>query len=122
MAKVSIDYDDSQLRNGIRQFDRRLNRAVGLTVDRRAMGTIGWLRTNARWTDNTGAARTGLFAVPNHLRTTHEILMAYSVTYGIWLEVANSGKYAIITPGMRIIGGMLMADLQYLINRMESMK
>jgi hypothetical protein len=46
--------------------------------------------------------------------------MAYSVTYGIWLEVAHDRKYAIITPMMRIAGAALMQDLQHLLDRLEN--
>lgn len=44
--------------------------------------------------------------------------MAYSVTYGIWLEVAHDRQYAIITPMMRIAGAALMKDMQGLLDRM----
>lgn len=118
MAKVKFEYDDRQLRRGINTLPRRLDNAVSAITDRKAMWSIGWLRANAPWTDDTGAARGGLFAIANNTATYHEIFMAYSVTYGIWLEVANNGQYAVITPGMRIIGQGLMQDLQYLLDRL----
>ena len=47
--------------------------------------------------------------------------MMYSVDYGIWLEIANNRKYAVIGPMMRIAGDALMKDLQNLIEHMERM-
>jgi len=76
---------------------------------------VGWLKQNAPWTDDTGAARTGLVAIPFSSGKSHEIFMAYSVYYGIWLEVANSGRYAVITPGMRVIGEKIMNDMEILL-------
>lgn len=118
MAKVRFDYDDRELRRNINTLDRRIHNAVSIATERKSLEAIGWLRGNAPWTDNTGAARSGLIAIANNTRSYHEIFMAYSVTYGIWLEIANSGQYAVITPGMRIIGQGLMQDLQYLLDRL----
>jgi hypothetical protein len=118
VAKVSVTYDDSSLRANVHRFGSKLQRSIDAVVDYDAAYATSYLKTNAPWHDNTGAARSGLVAIPNHFGSTQEILMAYSVTYGIWLEVANSGKYAIITPAMRIIGQKLMSDMQLLIDRM----
>lgn len=76
------------------------------------------MRTDAPWSDDTGAARGGLTAIPSHSRSQHEILLAYSVYYGIWLEVANSGKYQILIPMLRIIGEKVMRDLEHMLDRM----
>lgn len=118
MSKVKIRYDDKILRNRTRNFKRDFRHAVSATVDRHALETTTWLKTNARWTDRTGAARSGLQAIPHHAQTYEEILMTYSVDYGIWLEIAHDRKYAIITPGMRIMGESLMRNFDRLIDRM----
>lgn len=118
MAKVSVKYDDKRLRRNAGNLNRNVRRNLSLIVDRRAAITTGDLKTQARWTDRTGAARAGLFAIPIHGRTYEEIYMAYSVTYGIWLEIAHDRKYAIITPMMRIAGEALLADCRYLLDRM----
>lgn len=118
MAKAGFEFDDKHLRRNIESFRTDLRRNIGAVVDYNAAYSQSHLRTEARWTDRTGAARSGLFAVSSHYGNTYEIFMAYSVVYGIWLEVANNRKYAVITPAMRIIGDKLMNDLQYLIERM----
>lgn len=117
MAKVKIDFNDSRLRNNLRDFDDNYRRNIRSVVDYEAAYATGWMKEHAPWTDDTGAARSGLTATPLHARTFSEILLAYSVNYGIWLEVANDRKYAIITPAIRIIGNKLMHDLQHLIDR-----
>jgi hypothetical protein len=57
----------------------------------------GFMRTNARWTDRTGNARSGLKAkvVPGNNKIA--IVMYHSVPYGVFLEVRWGGKYAIIS-------------------------
>lgn len=122
MAKVTFEYDAKELRTNIRNIDKRMDRAIALTMDYEAAYATGQLKMRAPWTDRTGAARAGLLAVANHLGPgAHEIIMSYSVYYGIWLEVANSGKYAVIGPFMPILGRKIMQDLTNLIERLERM-
>lgn len=120
MTRMKVDYDDKILRRNARNFDRNFRNAVGAVTDRHAAITTTYLRTNAPWTDRTGAARQGLFAIANHGKTFEEIFMAYSVNYGVWLEVAHDRKYAIITPAMRIMGDAWMLSLNHLIDRMHN--
>jgi hypothetical protein len=119
MAKVKAEFDSKKLSKNLKSFNSDLRGAVRATVDRRAALTTTDLKTHAPWTDRTGAARTGLFAIPISLPEAEEIFMAYSVTYGIFLENANDGRYAVITPVMRIAGEALMKDLNHLIDRMK---
>lgn len=114
-----MSYDDRRLRRNARHLNSNVRRNISAVVDRRAAITTMDLKTGARWTDRTGAARSGLVAIPIHGRTFEEIYMSYSVTYGIWLEIAHDRKYAIITPMMRIAANALMADLRFLLDRME---
>lgn len=120
MAQVRATYDDKQLRHNIKNFDRNFRRNLEAVNDRRAAITTGDLKRQAPWTDNTGAARSGLSAIPNAGPGFIEIFMSYSVQYGIWLEIAHDRKYAVITPMMRIAGDALMKDLNGLIEHMRS--
>lgn len=119
MAKVQADFNAKQLSRNLQNFDKNVRGSVAAVVDYNAGYGEAWLKANARWTDRTGAARTGLTAISSRDRQAFYILMAYAVNYGIWLEIAHDRKYAIITPGMRIIGDKLMKDLQMLLNRIE---
>ena len=118
MARVKVDFDDSNLQRNLRTFSSRVNNRISAVMDYNAGYTTSWLKSNAPWTDDTAAARTGLVALPFNVGTQHELLMAYSVSYGIWLEIANSGRYAVITPAMRIVGEKIMRDMQSLIDSM----
>ncbi len=115
MAKITVDFDAKELKKKVASFHKEVNNRIATTMAYEAGYTTGWLKQNAPWTDDTGAARTGIMAMSMSSGTRHEILMAYSVYYGIWLEVANSGKYAVITPAMRIVGEKIMNDMTILI-------
>lgn len=119
MARTRVDFDDRELRKNLETFDSDLRAAFRAVTDRRAAVTVGWMKQNAPWTDRTGAARVGLMAWANHGRSFEEIVMSYSVNYGIWLEIANNRRFSIIQPAMRIMGDAWMKDLHLLIERMS---
>ena len=116
-----MNYDDKKLRRNLKNFNENLSRSLGIVTDRRAAITEAELKQRAPWTDDTGAARAGLMAIPFHGPGFIEIYMTYSVSYGIWLEIANNRKYAVIGPMMRIAGDALMKDLNGLIDHMRSL-
>lgn len=119
MARAEIVFDDAELRYKLEHFDRDLTDAVHKLFDYEAAYATAALKTRAPWTDRTGAARSGLMAVPNQIsKDEWELLMSYSVYYGIYLELANSGKYAVIIPFQRVMGRKLMRDMTHLIDRM----
>lgn len=69
------------------------------------------MKTGAPWTDRTGAARASLTARANISATEGVITLSHGVDYGIWLEVANQGRYAIVGPTVASFGPKVMAGL-----------
>ncbi|MEL7232864.1 MAG: hypothetical protein AAGK74_00130 [Chloroflexota bacterium] len=56
-------------------------------------------KQNAPWTDRTGQARQGLEGRATQLEPgVAAITLATLKDYGIWLEIANGGRYAIVIP------------------------
>jgi hypothetical protein len=57
-------------------------------------------KANATWTDRTGNARTGLFGTSEADFATKVVTIYLShgavIDYGVWLELAHSGSYAVI--------------------------
>ncbi|WP_133413314.1 hypothetical protein [Mycolicibacterium obuense] len=109
---MDLDFDAAELRKNLRSFGRRFDRQIGQTVDRSAETGTAWMKLNVRWRDNTGAARAALHAVPRHHGSTHELLLAHGVHYGIWLETAHNRKNEILSSAQRHIGSQIMADLR----------
>jgi hypothetical protein len=56
------------------------------------------MKDKASWQDRTGNARAGLFARPDIEGNDIIIRVAHSVEYGVYLELARDGKYAILKP------------------------
>lgn len=77
------------------------------------------MQTNAPWSDRTGEARQGLTAEAGQEGTNFVITLYHTVSYGIWLEVRWSGRYAIILPTLELMGPQLMARLQNMMGVMS---
>jgi len=62
-------------------------------------------KANAPWTDRTGNARTGLFGTSeaDFAAKVVTIYLSHGATidYGVWLELASSGRYAVIMRTMQ---------------------
>lgn len=76
------------------------------------------MRVNAPWTDRTSNARNGLFAKAFVEGGEHGEVLYHTMDYGIWLELANSGKYRIIWPSTLRAGRRVMKGLRELFRAM----
>ena len=101
MVRLRVDWDDGRIRQNVRELDIKTKRAIQLAFAFQAARSTGYMKTHAPWTDRTTAARSGLHAISNHSGSQFELILAHAVSYGIWLEVCNSGRYQIILPSLR---------------------
>lgn len=75
-----------------------------------------WAQENAPWQDRSGDARALLKAeVVEEVGSIGMIVLQHGVEYGIWLEVANQGKYAIIAPAIDFWGPVFFNDMRRLM-------
>lgn len=78
------------------------------------------MRLRAPWTDRTGNARNGLFAAARDDGHTFSVVCYHTVPYGVWLEVKQSGKFAIVTPTLPVEGKRIMSELTGLLPKLLS--
>lgn len=78
-----------------------------------------WMKQNAIWTDRTGNARQALYSEVIEFVEIISIEMAYraDLEYGIWLELANAGRFAIIGPALDYFAPRVWADVQSMLSR-----
>lgn len=77
-----------------------------------------WMKANAPWTDRSGHARQTLYSeVEQLIDGATEILFAHGMDYGIWLELAHGGNWAIIGPAIDHFAPLIWADVQALVAR-----
>lgn len=117
MARRGI-FDFDTLTPSLKRVLPKVDAAVDLTFDMAEADAETYMRTNAKWTDNTGNARAGLFAThQGEPMVIHRLVMYHTMPYGYWLEVRWSGKYAIIGPAMFHTAPILTANLASAVAR-----
>lgn len=101
---------------GARVYASEVRKAVVSLLDYYAALVEAEAKNNAPWTDRTGNARQGLRGwVQENPNAVRLILQHSIVTYGIFLELKNGGRYAIILPTLENHYGDLMNDLRRLL-------
>ncbi len=122
-SKISVGWDAAKnpitLAKKVEKFDPRFKTVVAGMVSYHESVATTYMKDSAPWTDRTGNARSGLNAKANITEDYAELVLAHSVYYGIFLEVCNSGKYAVIGPAVDYIGKLLMIRLNGAIAKLE---
>lgn len=83
----------------LQEYERRVKRALHDTAEYFAPIIESYAKDNAPWTDRTGNARQGLTgSVQDISETVVHLYLSHKMDYGVFLELKNSGRYAIILP------------------------
>lgn len=114
--RSGINFEDGRLRANLEEFDPRMNRGIAAAFEYQAPRSAARMKAEAPWTDRTGNARNGLFTVTRHSATKHQLVLAHGMSYGIFLERNNSGRYAIVIPEIARAGDDLMRLISKILN------
>jgi hypothetical protein len=98
-------------------YIRALQLGILGIVQRRAPEIQSWMRDNAPWTDQTGNARQALHTEIVALTSQIALELAHGVTYGVHLELRNSGRYAIIGPALDEWAPVIWQDVKEMLGR-----
>lgn len=102
----------------MRRIPNRIDVAMTAIIERNSAYGEAWMKTNARWTDQTGNARQGLHGTAEREKLRrYMIILAHAVSYGVWLEVRFNGRYEIINPALRHVGDRTMRETSGLFGR-----
>lgn len=95
-CKIDMKGLDEAMRK-LKQFTPKLKSALALDAQNIAANMERWAKENANWNDRTSHARLFLTTTVKW-KNTNELMVALShqVDYGVYLELANEGKYAIL--------------------------
>jgi hypothetical protein len=119
LAESSFTLDTSKFKSG-KHLDLKIRRAM-FGVCKYWDGRVEThMKTRAPWTDRTTNARNGLAAEAVKLsRSRFAIILTHAVEYGIFLEVKNNGKYAIIMPTIKVYAPKVMKTLTNIMDRLD---
>jgi hypothetical protein len=94
-----------------------IHQGVKAVAQRWAPEIQNWMGDNAPWTDRTGNARQSLYSeveeVVNQMVT---IIFSHGVYYGVYLELCNAGRYAIISLALDHFAPKIWADVQRMLS------
>lgn len=106
----------SELARAVERYGDRVLTAVAAVAQRVATEMQNQAQADAPWTDRTGNARTGIYGTSeaDFAARVVTIYLSHGATidYGVWLELANSGRYAVIMRTMETFYDPLMAMLR----------
>lgn len=119
-SQGGIRWVSDTLSPGLATFAPKLHSAIGAAMKFHEPQVEGYMKSNARWTDRTSNARNGLTATyVFDAPSTHVIVCYHSVPYGIWLEIANSGRFRIIIPTIITQGREVMLTISGLLRKLR---
>lgn len=99
MLQIAAVYGVDQVVTNLKNWADESRQAVEATCRGDVAPMIeNYMKTNAPWRDQTGNARRGLVCETKYDRGDISLLLKHSVHYGVYLELAKSGMYAIISP------------------------
>lgn len=115
-----LDYDSSTLKKNLDKMSVKLGAVVLMYAATKASELQSKMKLNRPWTDRTNMAKTLLNAkVSQPNKNTVRITLTHGVDYGIWLELANEKKYAIIAPTVRDEGPRIIEDMNNLMTKLK---
>lgn len=115
-----LTWKRTDLLDALATGNEKVEQAVMAVLEREAPKVEGHAKVNAPWTDQTGNARQGLRAQAfDEGGGMKGIVLYHQVPYGIWLEVKNSGEYAIILPTIEVMGPQVMASLENILGKIR---
>lgn len=118
MAANGLVWTSDTLTPGLRMAPEKFHLRMAAVMEYEANEAQDYMRINAPWTDRTGNARQGLFGRAFRDAKRHVIVLYHTMPYGIWLEVKQSGQYAIIVPSLPIVGRNVMQSLNGLLRKL----
>lgn len=115
-----FEWDDKQVRQNLENLMPQIRDAVFQLFTYWSQRAASQMRSNARWTDRTGNARQGLAGAVFESDEEIALVLYHRVTYGIWLEVRWSGRYAIIGPTMAEIAPQIGQQISQVMLKLRA--
>lgn len=112
---MSFKFDASKLIKGIAEREIKTRAALGLYADTVAKKMETHAKSNKPWVDRTGRAKQSLNSSWKWVGDVARVELSHGVHYGIYLELCNEKKYAIIKPTIDIISPQAIRGLNKIL-------
>jgi hypothetical protein len=94
-------FTDTSLAVGLAEADIEVVKQMEEVLLEVASRSLEYAKANAPWTDRTGNARNGLDVAVENDGNALIMELFHTVDYGLWLEVIQNGRFAIIMPTLQ---------------------
>lgn len=111
MAKKTVTFvtkNKAQLDRDMNKFGDQIKNVVFTLLDSKFEEMVNYAKENAVWVDRTGNARRSIAKEDFSNGDVAKFYLVIGVDYGIWLEIANAGKYAILEPTADVFEPQIM--------------
>ena len=95
---MSFKFDANNLIKGLAEREIKTRAALGLYADTVAKKMETHAKSNKPWVDRTGRAKQSLNSSWKWVGDVARVELSHGVYYGIYLELCNEKRYAIIKP------------------------
>lgn len=113
---MSFKFDANNIIQGLANLENRTKAAISLYGDTVTKKMEAYAKTNRPWTDRSSSAKNRLTGTSVRLSgNTVRCTISHGVEYGIWLELCNEGKYAIIKKTVDAISPEALKGLNNLL-------
>lgn len=112
---MSFKFDASKLIKGIAEREIKTRAALGLYADTVAKQMETHAKSNKPWVDRTGRAKQSLNSSWKWVGDVARVELSHGVDYGIYLELCNEKRYAIIKPTIDLISPQVIKGLNKIL-------
>lgn len=111
-------FDASGITQGLDALQSKSEQQLWMFCDTGAKKMEGYAKSNAKWSDRSGRARQGLNGTAERAYPGFRIKISHGVDYGIYLEMANEKRYAILPDTLRYGEESILPAFANLIERL----
>lgn len=108
-------FDFSNMNRTFLSLPEKIEKAVMGFGKTQAASLEAEAKKNRPWSDRTAQARQRITGYCEKTDVGVRIYLSHGVNYGVYLELANEKRYAIIYPTLRQNGPEIMRDFSHLI-------
>lgn len=118
--KIEYKQDNGEMLASLAKMDSKILRALLLYADTKALQLRSYMQSHRPWTDRTGEAKRRLNAEASIKdENTVRITLSHGVDYGVWLELANGQRFAIIQPTINLKSQEVKEGLSNLLSSLS---
>ena len=118
MSGCSISFDTKDVLKRFDKMQEKTRASLKILADAAVKAMETYAKNNAKWTDRTGNARQRLKGSTRWEESALIAAISHNVDYGIWLELCNEKKYAILEEALNSQAQNLLDSYQRFLHQL----